>query len=116
MKGRCTMAFMFFSSNYRWHWKHGLLGRSICAMTISAWLLSSLVYGAEIRGRITKADGQPAANQPIKIKDREVGHTSATGVYSLELSPGKHLINVMGQNVEVSVFRNGNRQDIQLNR
>ena len=108
------MLFVFSDSGRNWFSKHALLGGLIWALTTSAWLLPSIVYGAEIRGRISQANGQPATNQPIKIGSREIGRTDATGVYSLDLPPGRHVFNIMGQNVEVSVSPYGNRQDIQL--
>ncbi|PYN15210.1 MAG: hypothetical protein DME05_12665 [Candidatus Rokuibacteriota bacterium] len=71
-------------------------------------------WGAELRGRMTLASGQPAANEAIQLKDKEIGRTDGTGAYLLNLPAGKHTLTVKGQPVDVQVSPNGSRQDVRL--
>jgi len=41
-------------------------------------------WGAELRGRMTLASGQPAANEAIQLKDKEIGRTDGAGAYLLK--------------------------------
>jgi len=77
-------------------------------------LMPCLAWAAEVRGKVTLADGRPAANEPIALAGREIGRTDVTGVYTLNLPPGTHRLVVKGQEVSVWVSPHGNRQDIQL--
>jgi len=81
---------------------------------VSVWLLLAPAWGADIRGRITLANGRPVANEPIKLNDREIGRTDVAGVYWLNLPAGRHILTVRGEPVAVHVSPNGSRQDIQL--
>ena len=71
-------------------------------------------WGAELRGRMTLASGQPAANEAIQLKDKEIGRTDASGAYLLTLPAGKHTLVVKGQSIDVQVSPNGSRQDVRL--
>ena len=108
------MMCVFSKSSQRWILNHSSSGRLIWAMIVGVWLVASPAYGAEIRGRISLPSGQAVANAPIAIGSREIGRTDASGVYSLDLPPGRHVFTVRGQNVEVWVSPHGNRQDVQL--
>ena len=77
-------------------------------------LTLSTAWGAELRGRVTLAGGQPAANEAIKLNDKEIGKTDAAGAYLLNLPAGKHTLTVKGQSVDVQVSPNGSRQDVKL--
>jgi len=71
-------------------------------------------WGAEIRGRITLSNGQPAANEPILRGSTPVGRTDVAGAYWLNLPAGTHILTVKGQPISVQVYPNGNRYDIKL--
>ena len=95
--------------------KHASRGRLLGVLMIGAWLLPCVVCGAEIRGRIVSAStGRVVANQPIRLRDREIGRTDSTGTYALDLPPGRYVVTVMGEDVTLSVTPRGNRQDIRL--
>ena len=86
---------------------------TLCAAAGVALALGT-VWGAELRGRMTLASGQPAANEAIKLKDKEIGRTDGSGAYLLNLPAGKHTLLVKGQSVDVQVSPNGSRQDVRL--
>ena len=90
--------------------------RTLIALSAAAGIALSLgtVWGAELRGRMTLASGQPAANQAITFKDKEIGKTDGSGAYLLNLPAGKHTLTVKGQPVDVQVSPNGSRQDVRL--
>jgi hypothetical protein len=90
---------------------HLLLGLSMLASLV---LEVPPAWAADLRGRITSKNGQPVANEPIKLNDKEVGRTDVAGVYWLNLPAGTHTLTVKGQRVEVSVSPNGSRRDIRL--
>ena len=71
-------------------------------------------WGAELRGRVTLPGGQPAANEAIKLNDKEIGRTDGAGAYLLNLPAGQHTLTVKGQPVAVQVSPNGSRQDVRL--
>ena len=86
---------------------------ALCAAAGVALTLGT-AWGAELRGRMTLASGQPAANEAIKLKDKEIGRTDAAGAYLLTLPAGKHTLVVKGQSFDVQVSPNGSRQDVRL--
>lgn len=92
----------------------------IASVVIGLGMLASLgleiptAWAADLRGRITSKNGQPVANEPIKLNDKEVGRTDVAGVYWLNLPAGAHTLTIKGQRVEVSVSPNGTRRDIRL--
>ena len=90
--------------------------RYVIALTVAAGLAFALgtAWGAELRGRMTLASGQPAANEMIKLKDKEIGKTDGAGAYLLNLPAGKHTLTVKGQPIDVQVSPNGSRQDVRL--
>lgn len=81
---------------------------------VSSWLLLAPAWGAEVRGRITLANGQPAANEPILRGGTTIGRTDVAGVYWLNLPAGTHVLTVKDQPVSVQVSPNGSRADIKL--
>jgi hypothetical protein len=81
---------------------------------VSLWLALPGAWGAELRGRITLANGQPAGNEAIRLNGQEVGRTDGAGVYVLNLSAGAHTLTVRGQPIQVQVSPNGSRRDIQV--
>ena len=85
----------------------------LCAV-VSISLSLGTAWGAELRGRMTLANGQPAANESIKLNDKEIGRTDASGAYLLSLPAGKHTLSVKGQPIAVQVSPNGSRQDVRL--
>jgi len=90
--------------------------RHLIAICAAACVVLSLgtAWGAELRGRMTLASGQPAGNEAIKLKDKEIGRTDATGAYMLNLPAGAHTLVVKGQSIAVQVSPNGSRQDVRL--
>jgi hypothetical protein len=92
----------------------------IARLVIGLGMLASLgleipsAWAADLRGRVTLKNGQPVANEPIKLNDKEVGRTDVAGVYWLKLPAGTHTLTVKGQRVEVRVSPNGTRRDIRL--
>jgi hypothetical protein len=85
----------------------------LCALgEVLLWL--GTASGAELRGRMTLANGRPAANEAIRVNNREIGRTDAAGGYLLNLPAGRHVLTVRGQSIEVQVSPNGNRQDVRL--
>jgi len=86
---------------------------ALCAAAGVALTLGT-AWGAELRGRMTLASGQPAANEAITLKDKEIGRTDASGAYLLTLPAGKHTLVVKGQSIDVQVSPNGSRQDVRL--
>jgi len=86
---------------------------ALCAAAGVALTLGT-AWGAELRGRMTLASGQPAANEAIQLKDKEIGRTDGAGAYLLNLPAGKHTLTVKGQSVDVQVSPNGSRQDVRL--
>jgi hypothetical protein len=95
-------------------------GLRSASLLIGLGMLASLAleipptWAADLRGRITAKNGQPVANEPIKLNDKEVGRTDVAGVYWLKLPAGAHTLTIKGQRVEVSVSPNGTRRDIRL--
>jgi hypothetical protein len=83
-------------------------------MLVSLGLVTPPAWGADLRGRVTLRNGQPVANEPIKLDGKEIGRTDVAGVYWLNLPAGPHKLSVKGQPVEVNVSPNGSRRDIQL--
>jgi len=83
-------------------------------MFASLGLMILPAWAADLRGRVTLRNGQPVANEPIKLNDREIGRTDVAGVYWLNLPAGTHTLSVRGQPVQVQVSPNGTRRDIQL--
>jgi hypothetical protein len=92
--------------------KHNL--RAAAGALLGALLLLAPAWGAEVRGRITLANGQPAANEPILLGGTAIGRTDVAGVYWLNLPAGTHVLTVKGQQVSVQVSPNGSRADIKL--
>ena len=86
---------------------------ALCAVAAVALSLGT-ASGAELRGRMTLAGGQPAANEAIMLKDKEIGRTDGAGAYLLNLPAGKHTLVVKGQSIDVQVSPNGSRQDVRL--
>jgi hypothetical protein len=92
----------------------------IARLLLGLGMLASLAlevpptWAADLRGRITSKNGQPVANEPIRLNDKEVGRTDVAGVYWLNLPAGTHTLTIKGQRVEVSVSPNGSRRDIRL--
>ena len=100
----------------RWFAKHASRGRLVGVLMIGAWLLPSVVCGAEIRGRVVFAStGRAVVNQPIRLRDRVIGRTDSTGTYALDLPPGRHVVTILDDNnVILFVSPHGNRQDIRV--
>jgi hypothetical protein len=92
----------------------GQLCRIVRGALLGAAMLAPSAWGAEVRGRITLANGQPVANEPIVLAGSMVGRTDVAGVYWLNLPAGTHTIIVKGQSITIQVSPNGGRQDIQL--
>jgi hypothetical protein len=92
----------------------GRLSRTTGAVLVGVWLLVAPAWGADVRGRITLANGQPAAREPILLEGAVIGRTDVAGVYSLNLPAGTHTITVMGQAITIQVSPNGSRHDIKL--
>ncbi len=86
---------------------------ALCAVAGIALTLGP-ASAAELRGRVTLAGGQPAANEAIKLNDKEIGRTDGAGAYLLNLPAGKHTLVVKGQSIDVQVSPNGSRQDVRL--
>jgi hypothetical protein len=83
-------------------------------MLLSFSLFVLPAWGADVRGRITLSNGQPAANEQIMLGNKPIGRTDATGVYWLNLPPGTHVLVVRGQQFRVPVDPKGRRYDIKL--
>jgi len=90
----------------RWSW-------TIATLLATALALAP-AWAADVRGRITLANGQPAANEDILLNGSRVGRTDVAGVYWLNLPAGAHVLTVKGQEVRVQVSPNGSRSDIKL--
>jgi hypothetical protein len=88
--------------------------RTALGALLSFALFLAPAWGAEVRGRITLSNGQPAANEPILLGSTPVGRTDVAGVYWLNLPAGTHILTVRGQQISVQVSPNGNRSDIKL--
>ena len=90
--------------------------RHLIALCAAAGVVLSLgtAGAAELRGRVTLPGGQPAANETIKLNDKEIGRTDGSGAYLLTLPAGKHTLVVKGQSIDVQVSPNGSRQDVRL--
>ena len=92
----------------------GQLRQTMLGSLLGISLLVAPAWGADVRGRIMLANGQPAANEPITLGDATVGRTDVAGVYWLNLPAGTHTITVKGQKITIQVSPNGSRHDIKL--
>ena len=88
------------------------------SLVVSAALYLLLVahpaLAAELSGTIYTG-GAPAANLTFSVDGRkEPLRTDQRGRYSVELSPGKYVLVIKGQRVEVTVKNGPTQQDIRL--
>lgn len=88
--------------------------RIAIALLTGLALLPAAAAAADLRGRVTLADGRPAANEPIMLGSRTVGRTDVAGVFVLNLPAGAYTLTIKGQAVPVQVLPNGNRHDVRL--
>ena len=88
--------------------------RIALALLTGLALLPAAAAAADLRGRVTLADGRPAANEPITLGRRTVGRTDVAGVFVLSLPAGAYTLTIKGQAVPVQVLPNGNRHDVRL--
>lgn len=88
--------------------------RIALALLVALAILPAAAAAADLRGRVTLADGRPAANEPIMLGSRAIGRTDVAGVFVLSLPAGTHTLTIKGQAVPVQVLPNGNRRDIRL--
>lgn len=88
--------------------------RIALALLMGLALLPAPAVAADLRGRVTLADGRPAANEPIMLGNRAVGRTDVAGVFWLSLPAGTYTLTIKGQPVPVRVLPNGNRHDVRL--
>jgi len=91
-----------------------LTRRITLALLIALAVLPASAAAADLRGRVTLADGRPAANEPILLGTRAVGRTDVAGVFWLSLPAGTYTLTIKGQAVPVQVLPNGNRHDVRL--
>jgi hypothetical protein len=71
-------------------------------------------HAGELQGTIYTG-GAPAANLAFSVEGRkEPVKTDQRGRYSVDLSPGKHVLVIKGQRVEVTVEKQGTKRDIRL--
>jgi hypothetical protein len=92
----------------------GRLSRATGAALLGLSLLVAPAWGADVRGRITLANGQPAGKEPIVLNGVVIGRTDVAGVYWLNLPAGRHTITVKDQPITIQVSPNGSRHDIKL--
>jgi hypothetical protein len=88
--------------------------RIALALLTGLALLPAVAAAADLRGRVTLADGRPAANEPIMLGNRAVGRTDVAGVFVLSLPAGMYTLTIKGQAVPIQVLPNGNRHDVHL--
>lgn len=88
--------------------------RIALALLMGLALLPAAAAAADLRGRVTLADGRPAANEPIMLGSRAVGRTDVAGVFVLSLPAGAYTLTIKGQAIPVQVLPNGNRHDVRL--
>ncbi len=86
-----------------------VLSAALCVVAVAR-----PVSAGELQGTVYTG-GAPAANLIFSVEGRkEPVKTDQRGRYSVDLSPGKHVLVIKGQRVEVTVKKEGTRQDIRL--